>query len=198
LKGADKANVVLNLEKSIYLQNKSVTLENLTYNLNAGKGYTEQAFAFVHHATAFNLKNCNVNRLRLNVYEANIEDCTFTLNTSSGFDGYCIYYYGKSGSKVVVNNSTFNTVSKGIVMYNEGAVVYDLEVNDCTFVASKTDDKAAIQMHTEYGISGKLAINRSTATGFANVNNGLWNELNNNTKVATDKFDIWVDGTQVH
>ena len=198
LKGVDKANVVLNLENSIYLQNKSVTLENLTYNLNAGKGYTEQAFAYVHHATAFNLKNCNVNRLRLNVYKANIEGCTFTLDTSSGFDGYCIYYYGKSGSKVVVNNSTFNTVSKGIVMYNEGAVVYDLEVNDCTFVASETDDKAAIQMHTEYGISGKLAINRSTATGFANVNNGLWNELNNNTKVATDKFDIWVDGTQVH
>ena len=109
LKGVDKANVVLNLEKSIYLQNKSVTLENLTYNLNAGKGYTEQAFAFVHHATAFNLKNCNVNRLRLNVYEANIEDCTFTLNTSSGFDGYCIYYYGNDNSTVNVKNSSFAT-----------------------------------------------------------------------------------------
>ena len=199
LKGADKANVVLNLEKSIYLQNKSVTLENLTYNLNAGKGYTEQAFAFVHHATAFNLKNCNVNRLRLNVYEANIEDCTFTLNTSSGFDGYCIYYYGNDNSTVNVKNSTFATAGKGICIYSEHAKAYNLNVDKCSFTSSDSaTDKAAIQMHTELGIFGNVKITDTTATGFADINGGLWNELNNNTKVATDKFDIWVDGTQVH
>ena len=199
LKGVDKANVVLNLEKSIYLQDKSVTLENLTYNLNAGKGYTEQAFAFVHHATAFNLKNCNVNRLRLNVYEANIEDCTFTLNTSSGFDGYCIYYYGNDNSTVNVKNSTFATAGKGICIYSEHAKAYNLNVDKCSFTSSDSaTDKAAIQMHTELGIYGNVKITETTATGFANINGGLWNELNNNTKVATDKFDIWVDGTQVH
>ena len=199
LKGADKANVVLNLEKSIYLQNKSVTLENLTYNLNAGKNYTEQDFAFVHHATAFNLKNCNVNRLRLNVYEANIEGCTFTLNTSSGFDGYCIYYYGNDNSTVNVKNSTFATAGKGICIYSEHAKAYNLNVDECTFTSSDSaTDKAAIQMHTELGIYGNVKITETTATGFANINGGLWNELNNNTKVATDKFDIWVDGTQVH
>ena len=199
LKGVDKANVVLNLEKSIYLQNKSVTLENLTYNLNAGKDYTEQAFAFVHHATAFNLKNCNVNRLRLNVYEANIEDCTFTLNTSSGFDGYCIYYYGNDNSTVNVKNSTFATAGKGICIYSEHAKAYNLNVDKCSFTSSDSaTDKAAIQMHTELGISGNVKITETTATGFANINGGLWNELNNNTKVATDMFDIWVDGTQVH
>ena len=199
LKGVDKANVVLNLEKSIYLQDKSVTLENLTYNLNAGKDYTEQAFAFVHHATAFNLKNCNVNRLRLNVYEANIEDCTFTLNTSSGFDGYCIYYYGNDNSTVNVKNSTFATAGKGICIYSEHAKAYNLNVDKCSFTSSDSaTDKAAIQMHTELGISGNVKITETTATGFANINGGLWNELNNNTKVATDKFDIWVDGTQVH
>ena len=199
LKGVDKANVVLNLENSIYLQNKSVTLENLTYNLNAGKGYTEQAFAYVHHATAFNLKNCNVNRLRLNVYEANIEDCTFTLNTSSGFDGYCIYYYGNDNSTVNVKNSTFATAGKGICIYSEHAKAYNLNVDKCSFTSSDSaTDKAAIQMHTELGISGNVKITETTATGFANINGGLWNELNNNTKVATDMFDIWVDGTQVH
>ncbi len=199
LKGVDKANVVLNLENSIYLQNKSVTLENLTYNLNAGKGYTEQAFAFVHHATAFNLKNCNVNRLRLNVYEANIEDCTFTLNTSSGFDGYCIYYYGNDNSTVNVKNSTFATAGKGICIYSESAKAYNLNVDKCSFTSSDSaTDKAAIQMHTELGIYGNVKITETTATGFADINGGLWNELNNNTKVATDKFDIWVDGTQVH
>ena len=199
LKGVDKANVVLNLEKSIYLQDKSVTLENLTYNLNAGKDYTEQAFAFVHHATAFNLKNCNVNRLRLNVYESNIEDCTFTLNTSSGFDGYCIYYYGNDNSTVNVKNSTFATAGKGICIYSEHAKAYNLNVDKCSFTSSDSaTDKAAIQMHTELGISGNVKITETTAAGFANINGGLWNELNNNTKVATDIFDIWVDGTQVH
>ena len=199
LKGVDKANVVLNLENSIYLQNKSVTLENLTYNLNAGKGYTEQAFAFVHHATAFNLKNCNVNRLRLNVYEANIEDCTFTLDTSSGFDGYCIYYYGNDNSTVNVKNSTFATAGKGICIYSEYAKAYNLNVDKCSFTSSDSaTDKAAIQMHTELGIFGNVKITETTANGFADINGGLWNELNNNTKVATDKFDIWVDGTQVH
>ena len=199
LKGVDKANVVLNLENSIYLQNKSVTLENLTYNLNAGKGYTEQAFAFVHHATAFNLKNCNVNRLRLNVNEANIEDCTFTLDTSSGFDGYCIYYYGNDNSTVNVKNSTFATAGKGICIYSESAKAYNLNVDKCSFTSSDSaTDKAAIQMHTELGIFGNVKITETTATGFADINGGLWNELNNNTKVATDKFDIWVDGTQVH
>ena len=199
LKGVDKANVVLNLEQSIYLQNKSVTLENLTYNLNAGKNYTEQAFAYVHHATAFNLKNCNVNRLRLNVYEANIEDCTFTLNTSSGFDGYCIYYYGNDNSTVNVKNSSFATAGKGICIYSESAKAYNLNVDKCSFTSSDSaTDKAAIQMHTELGIFGNVKITETTATGFANINGGLWNELNNNTKVATDKFDIWVDGTQVH
>ena len=199
LKGVDKANVVLNLEKSIYLQNKSVTLENLTYNLNAGKVYKEQDFAFVHHATAFNLKNCNVNRLRLNVYEANIEGCTFTLNTSNGFDGYCIYYYGNDGSTVNVKNSTFATAGKGICIYSESAKAYNLNVDKCSFTSSDSaTDKAAIQMHTELGIYGNVKITETTATGFADINGGLWNELNNNTKVATDKFDIWVDGTQVH
>ena len=199
IKGADKANVVLNLENSIYLQNKSVTLENLTFNLNAGKGYTEQAFAFIHHATAFNLKNCNVNRIRLNVNEANIEDCTFTLNTSSGFDGYCIYYYGNNNSTVNVKNSTFATAGKAVCIYSESAKAYNLNVEKCSFTSSDSaTDKAAIQMHTELGIYGNVKISETTATGFAAINNGLWNELNNNTKVETDKFDIWVDGVQVH
>ncbi len=197
--GADKENTIFNLEKSIYLQNKSVNLENLTFNLNAGKGYTEQAFAFIHHATAFNLKNCNVNRIRLNVNEANIEDCTFTLNTSSGFDGYCIYYYGNNNSTVNVKNSTFATAGKAICIYSESAKAYNLNVEKCSFTSSDSaTDKAAIQMHTELGIYGNVKISETTATGFAAINNGLWNELNNNTKVETDKFDIWVDGVQVH
>ena len=52
-------------------------------------------------------------------------------------------------------------------------------------------------MHTEWGISGTLDIKNSTATGFAAVHNGLWNELNNNTKEPTTKFAVTVDGVKV-
>ena len=197
--GMDKANTVLNLAKSIYIQGKTINLENLTFNLDAGKSYTEGAFGFIHHAEGFNLKNCNVNRLRLNVYSSLIEYCTFKLNTSSGFDGYCIYYYGKPNSNVNVVYSTFDTAGKAIVMYNESAVQgYNLNVDSCSFNSNNATDKAAIQMHTEFGITGNVNITWSDATGFANVNGGLWNELNNQTGVATDHFDIIVDGTQVH
>ena len=195
IQGASKENCVLNVSKSVYLEGKTINLENLTYTVAAGKGYTEQAFAFIHHAVAFNLKNCNADRLRLNVNEATIDNCNFTLNTNSGFDGYCLYYYGNDKSNVVVKNSRFNTAGKAIVMYNEGAPILNLDVDKCTFTSSNTStDKAAIQMHTEFGISGTLDITECTATGFADVNGGLWNEINNNNGTPTNKFEITVDG----
>ena len=197
LKGTDKAKAVLNLSKSIYLQGKVVNLENLTYKVPTGLNYTEHAFSFIHHAKEFNLTNCNSEgRLRLNVYKSTIDGCDFNINTNSGFDGYAFYYYGNDGSKVEVKNSTFTTAGKAICVYSESAKVYDLTVTKCSFTSSNAStDKAAIQMHTEYGISGKLAINECTATGFADINDGLFNELNNNTKVPTNKFAITVDGT---
>ena len=197
LKGVDKVKSVLNLSKSIYLQDKVVNLENLTYKVPTGLVYNEHEFSFIHHAKEFNLTNCNSEgRLRLNVYKSTIDGCAFNINTASGFDGYAFYYYGNDGSEVEVKNSTFTTAGKAICVYSESAKVYDLTVTKCSFTSSNPEtDKAAIQMHTEYGISGKLAINECTATGFADINGGLFNELNNNTKVPTNKFAITVDGT---
>lgn len=53
-------------------------------------------------------------------------------------------------------------------------------------------------MHTEWGISGTVRINNCTATGFLDKNGGLWNELNNNTKEETYKFNIYVNRELVH
>ena len=104
--------------------------------------------------------DCNSNgRIRLNSHKANIEGCTFTVTTSSGFDGYAVHYQGADKSTVNVKSCTFNTAGKAIVMYNEGKPVFDLNVEDCTFTSSDpSTDKAAIQMHTEFGISGTLDI----------------------------------------
>ena len=198
LEGASKEGTIIKVSKSYYFENSVITLKNLTYSVPTGLSYTEQAFAFIHHAKEFNLTNCIVDgRLRLNVYKAIIDGCQFDITTSSGFDGYSLYYYGKPNSEITVSNSTFNTAGKAIVMYNESAVAgYNLTVEGCTFISSNAEtDKAAIQMHTEYGISGALTINESTATGFADINGGLWNELKNNgTGTLTDNFVKTIDG----
>jgi hypothetical protein len=94
---------------------------------------------------------------------------------------------------VTVKDCVFTTVGKAIVMYNEGKPVLNLDVEDCEFTSSAATDKAAIQMHTEYGISGTLDIVNCTATGFADVNGGLFNELNNITKVPTNNFDVTIE-----
>ena len=105
--------------------------------------------------------------------------------------------YAATGSTVNVKKCKFNTNSKAIVMYNESAQVYKMNVEDCTFNSAQVDDKAAIQMHTEWGISGDLHITNCTATGFADINGGLWNDWNNSAKIPSKKFNVWVDGVQV-
>ena len=197
LKGAD--NVVLKLSKSIYLSNKSLTLENLTFKVPAGLTYTEANFAFIHHATTFNMNNCVIEggRLRLNVNNANIDNCQFDVTASSGFDGYGLFYYGNNNSTINISNSTFTALQKAVVLYNEGAVTMNLNVEDCTFTASQTTDKAAISIHSELGINGNVNIRNSSATGFADYNGGLWRDVNNNTGTNNNKFNVTVDGVQV-
>ena len=196
--GLDKETSVINMNKSINQSGKTLNLKDLTYTTPKVLNYDEHNFAFIHYIN-LNMDNCIVKEgLRLNVPSANITNCEFIQTTSSGFDGYPLFYYGADNSTVKVQKCTFNTVSKGIVIYSEGAKKYNLVVDECTFAASKKDDKAAIQMHTEYGINGSVTITKTTATGFADVNGGLWNELNNQNATPTDLFDIKVDGELVH
>lgn len=176
-------------------------MKNLTYQVPVGLAYSEFDFAFIQRGKKFEMSNCVVDggRLRLNVNEGVIDNCTFNVTESNGFDGYALYYYGANNSTVKVSNSTFNTAGKAIVMYNESAMVFNLDVENCTFSSSNSaTDKAAIQMHTENGISGTLDITNSIATDFADKNSGLWKEVNNNTKAETNQFDITVDNQKVH
>ena len=199
LKGADIDYVVLKLSKSIYLSNKGITLETLTFKVPAGLTYNESQYAFIHHATEFNMNNCVIDggRLRLNVNEANIDNCQFNVTASSGFDGYGLFYYGNNNSTVNISNSTFTALQKAVVLYNEGAVTMNLNVDRCTFSASQSADKAAISIHSEWGINGNVNITNSRATGFADFNGGLWRDVNNNTGTNNNKFNVTVDGVQV-
>ena len=199
LVGADLNNVVVTLPQSTYISGTTLTLENLTFKVPAGLAYNEGTFAFIHHATEFNMNNCVIDggRLRLNVAEANIDNCQFKVTASSGFDGYGLFYYGNNGSTVNISNSTFTALQKAVVLYNEAAVTMNLNVDKCTFTASESTDKAAISIHSECGINGNVNISNSSATGFADCNGGLWRDVNNSTGKNNNKFNVTVDGVQV-
>ena len=194
--GSDKENCVVTNKKQLRADGKSLTLQNLTVNVPVGLNYDEFNFGWIHYFSEFNMINCNSNgRIRLNSHKATIDGCTFNVTTSSGFDGYALHHQGAPNSTVVVKNSTFNTAGKAIVMYNEGQPVLNLDVENCTFTSSNAStDKAAIQIHSEWGISGTLDIVNCTATGFADVNGGLWNEVDNNYKTPNNNFNVTVNG----
>ena len=205
--GTDKANTILEMESTgFYPEGSRVKLQNLTISIGQLAYGAENTYGAMFRTTSLDIEDCNISGcLCLCGYgTTNIINCTFTNTNSSGFNGYGIFYYGYSGTTVNVKGCTFDMTTKAIVIYNHSTaahtIEYNLNVENCTFKASDTTtDKAAIQMHTEQGsIYGTVKIKNSTATGFKNVNGGLWNEVNNNTQAVTDYFDIYVDGTQVH
>ena len=201
LVGADKENSIVKMQKSLYVENNhKLTLNNLTLEIPTGLPTTNDYadFGFFHRAAGLTITNCSVKGgLRVNADNTLVENCDFTVTASDGWDGYAVFYYGSNNSRMTINNCTFNTVKKGVVMYSEGTAVYNLTVNNCTFTASTMDDKCAIQMHTEKGLSGKLNITNTTATGFYNLHNGLWQDVNNVTGDQTKKFTVTIDGETV-
>ena len=202
--GTSKEDCFVKFSAGSYPEDSDVIFENVTIDNAVGCAYNEGSLAQMVRVKDVTVKNCIIkNQFRILAKGiVNIKNCQFINTNSSGFDGYCLNYYGYDGSTVNVENCTFDTVQKAIVIYSEGYVKnYTLNVKDCKFTASDSStDKAAVQMHTEYGIHGNVTINNCTATGFkANALSpeGLWWEGNNNTKAPTKKFTIKVDGTPV-
>ena len=202
--GTSKEDCFVKFSAGSYPEDSDVIFENVTIDNAVGCAYNEGSLAQMVRVKDVTVKNCIIkNQFRILAKGiVNIKNCQFINTNSSGFDGYCLNYYGYDGSTVNVENCTFDTVQKAIVIYSEGHVTnYTLNVKDCKFTASDSStDKAAVQMHTEYGIHGNVTINNCTATGFkANALSpeGLWWEGNNNTKVPTKNFTIKVDGTTV-
>ena len=116
------------------------------------------------------------------------DGCTFEGPTNA----YSIWTYG--AKNVNIKDCTFASDGKAILVYNESSsVTNNITISGTTFTASQDRGKAAVEIHSELGTSGTLTITNSTATGFKTA--GLWQELNNGTKVATHKFTTTVDGT---
>lgn len=193
------------LNAGSYPEDCDVIFENITIDNAVGCEYNEAALAQMVRVKKVTVKNCVIkNQFRILAKEVvNISDCKFVNRNASGFDGYCLNYYGYSGSKVNVKNCVFDATQKAIVIYAESPAEYNLNVENCKFSASdRTTDKAAIQMHTEHGISGTVTIKDCVVEGFkANALSpeGLWWEGINNvsSKPATKKFNITINGVNV-
>ena len=192
------------LNAGSYPEDCNVLFENITIDNAVGCEYNEAALAQMIRVKNVTVKNCVIkNQFRILAKDVvNISDCKFVNRNASGFDGYCLNYYGYSGSRVNVENCVFDATQKAIVVYAESPAEYNLNVENCKFSASdRTTDKAAIQMHTEHGISGTVTIKDCVVEGFkANVLSpeGLWWEGNNvGSKPATKKFNITVNGVNV-
>ena len=193
------------LNAGSYPEDCDVLFENITIDNAVGCEYNEAALAQMIRVKNVTVKNCVIkNQFRILAKDVvNISDCKFVNRNASGFDGYCLNYYGYSGSRVNVENCVFDATQKAIVMYAESPAEYNLNVENCKFSASdRTTDKAAIQMHTEWGISGTVTIKDCVVEGFkANALSpeGLWWEGINNvsSKPATKKFNITINGVNV-
>ena len=192
------------LNAGSYPEDCDVLFENITIDNAVGCEYNEAALAQMIRVKNVTVKNCVIkNQFRILAKDVvNISDCKFVNRNASGFDGYCLNYYGYSGSRVNVENCVFDATQKAIVVYAESPAEYNLNVENCKFSASdRTTDKAAIQMHTEHGISGTVTIKDCVVEGFkANALSpeGLWWEGNNvGSKPATKKFNITVNGINV-
>ncbi len=194
----DGENTVINISKSY--GNSVASTSNVTFkNLTIQKDNT--LYVGFYGANTESYIDCVINGSLWTYGNAYFEGCTFNQTGNE----YALRIYGKKS--VEINDCKFNVAGKAILIFSEGAGEYNVAVNDCTFVSSvKKDDKSAIQMHTELGIYGTLKITNSTATGFADINNGLWNEVvNSNSNIygvaegaLTNNFEKWVDGTQVY
>lgn len=114
------------------------------------------------------------------------DGCTFEGPT----DAYSIWTYG--AKNVNIKDCTFASDGKAILVYIESAIENNITISDTNFSATQDRGKAAVEIHSEYGTHGTLAITNTTATGFKTA--GLWQELNNGTKVATHNFTTTVDG----
>ncbi len=156
-----------------YQRGSKFAFENVT--VKAGEGNFD---GIVCSALTFN--NCTITG-KLTLYGvATFTGCTFN-NTMA--NQYSIWTWG--GTDVTVENCTFNTNGKAILLYGQATAQNptNLVVNNCTFNDRQNGaaGKAAIEIGNDYGATYKLTVTGATVNGFApgkNTGSKLWGNKN--------------------
>ena len=171
----------------------SVTFNNVTFTYAENSQYNG-----LQHAGNLVYNDCTINgQVFLYGESETFKNCTFKTTDSNNYN---VWTYG--AKEVEFNNCTFNCAGKSVLIYAEGADIFnDVTVNDCQFNASEpVEGKAAIEMdsHRTKGID--LTITNSTVSGFGEGNvsgNSLWNNKKGNADNANNDITVTVDGEVV-
>ena len=172
----------------------SVTFNNVTFDYYPNVNYTG-----LQHSGNLVYNNCTINgQVFLYGTSETFNNCTFNQNSA---DAYNVWTYG--AADVDFNKCTFNSVGKSVLIYAEGASIFnDVNVTDCDFIASApVDGKAAIEMDSSLTSGINLTIGgETTATGFDTgsvSDNSLWNNKKGNNDNANNDITVVVDDETV-
>lgn len=171
----------------------SVTFNNVTFDYYPNVNYTG-----LQHSGNLVYNNCTIDgQVFLYGESETFNECTFKQESS---DAYNVWTYG--AKEVAFNNCTFNSAGKSVLIYAEGASIFNnVTVTGCTFNASQeVDGKAAIEMDSSLTGGANVTITNSTASGFDDGNvsgNPLWNNKKGNDNNANNDITVTVDDTTV-
>ncbi len=194
---------------------KNVVVKPHPCTYNGVKGITEVAFKNLTITVPENnmycglqgakesYKDCVINgQYWLYSENTTFEECVF--NTTDA-NNYNVWTYGAANT--TFNKCVFNSAGKSVLIYKESlSANYNVTFNECTLNASApVDGKAAIEIDSSFPYGGggsyTVAINTTTANGFANGNvsgNSLWNQKKgNNSNITVDGEVVHVAGSQI-
>ena len=168
----------------------NVTFNNITFDYYPNVNYTG-----LQHSGNLVYNDCTINgQPFLYGTSETFNNCTFNQDSS---DAYNVWTYG--AKEVEFNGCTFNSAGKSVLIYSEdAALVNDVTVTDCDFIASApVEGKAAIEMDSSLIAGINLTIdNETTVTGFGTGSvsgNSLWNDKKSKDKNVT----VFVDDEKV-
>ena len=170
---------------------ESFSVENMTFKPLLTSG----SWVGVTHTDDVTFINAHVVG-QLSTFASNFKAVNTTFENTTN---YAVHVYGV-GTATFEGCTFISNNGKAVFCYDETAVHHDMIFTNCTFTSSVARaDKAPVQMHTEWGTYGTLTMTGCTATGFGDPhhNGDLWNDINNQTDVATTKFTVTINGTVV-
>lgn len=166
--------------------NANVTFKQLTMKRKS------DAYGGLSHSIAERYEDCVVEGTL--VTYAPVVSAKKTTFVQSSNSNYNVHVY--AAGSTTFEDCVFKCEGKAIYAHAEAANEQNITIKNCQFKANQVvAGKTAIQLHTELGIHGSLTVENTTAQGFdTSIHNGLWNELNNRTKEATNVFTKTFDG----
>ncbi|MGN0056826.1 MAG: GLUG motif-containing protein [Phocaeicola plebeius] len=187
LKGVGTDQTILDMSAGGTPQyNANVTFKQLTMKRKS------DAYGGLSHSIAERYEDCVVEGTL--VTYAPVVSAKNTTFVQSSNSNYNVHVY--AAGSTTFEDCVFKCEGKAIYAHAEAANEQNITIKNCQFKANQVvAGKTAIQLHTELSIHGSLTVEKTTAQGFdTSIHNGLWNELNNRTKEATNVFTKTFDG----